>query len=71
MPHIVRLWPLITVLYYDQKNKNETITGYKDGFVGVFQTISSKGDEDNLCAYILRFEEDLLGVSRDDVRHIA
>ena len=29
----------------------------------------SEDDEKQLCAYILRMEEVLLGLSRDDVRH--
>ena len=53
------------------KNKDRTVTGSKRGLVGGFTTVFSEDDKNELCAYILRMEEVLLGLSRDDVRHIA
>ena len=53
------------------KNKSRTVTGSKRGLVGGFTTVFSEDDENELCAYILRMEAVLLGLSRDDVRHIA
>ena len=53
------------------KENNKVITGANKGFAGGFRTVFSEENEGELCAYILRMEEVLLGLSRDDVRHVA
>ena len=53
------------------KKKNTIITGSRKGFVGGFHRIFTNEQEKQRCAYILRTEEVLLGLTLDDVRHIA
>ena len=53
------------------KKKNTIITGSRKGFVGGFHRIFTDEQEEQLCAYILRMEEVLLGLTLDDVRHVA
>ena len=51
------------------KNNNKIITGAKKGFAGGFRKVFT--EEQELCTYILRMVEVLLGLSRGDVRHVA
>ncbi|KAK2189837.1 hypothetical protein NP493_96g13046 [Ridgeia piscesae] len=54
------------------KNNNKIITGAKKGFAGGgFRKVFTDEQEQELCTYILRMEEVLLGLSRGDVRHVA
>ena len=53
------------------KENNKVITGANKWIAGGFRTVFSEENEGELCAYILRMEEVLLGLSRDDVRHVA
>ncbi|KAK2190429.1 hypothetical protein NP493_80g03045 [Ridgeia piscesae] len=53
------------------KNNNKIITGAKKGFAGGVQKVFTDEQEQELCTYILRMEEVLLGLSRGDVRHVA
>ena len=53
------------------KNKNAIVTDSQNGFIGGFQRVFSAEQEDELCDYILKMEELLMGLTIEDVRYVA